>query len=185
MGLGRAGDGALGLAAMMPAGRSRIPRLAMMAILAGSLAGCKYAGDLVAAGAGGASAGLTANPAVGVAVGIGVEAATDAAINYVMRKRQQAEQDAIAETVGAMEVGENRSWKIRHDIPIGNEHGTVQVTRLIPNALAVCKEAVFSVIDGNRPDSPRAWYVMTVCRQERRWKWATAEPAVERWGYLQ
>jgi len=159
--------------------------LGMMAILAVSLAGCKYAGDLVAAGAGGASAAATANPAVGVAVGIAVQAATQAAIEYVMRKRQQAEQDAIAETVGAMNVDESQSWRIRHDIPIGNEHGTVRVTREIPNSLAICKEAVFSVINGNRPDSSRAWYVTTVCRQGRRWKWAVAEPAVERWGFLQ
>lgn len=170
---------------MKPAARPRLPSLAVLALLAGSLSGCKFAGDLVAAGAGGASAAATANPAVGIAVGIGVQAATNAAMKYVMRKRQQAEQDAIAETVGALEVGESRDWKIRHDIPIGNEHGTVQIVRLIPNPLAICKEAVFSVIDGNRSDSRRAWYVTTVCRQQKRWKWAAAEPAVERWGYLQ
>ncbi|MGH7121884.1 MAG: hypothetical protein ACREFP_23310 [Acetobacteraceae bacterium] len=170
---------------MSAVSRSWIPRLAMATVLAGSLGGCKFAGDVVAAGAGGASAAATANPAVGVAIGIGVQAATEAIIKYVMRKRQQAEQDAIAKTVGTMDVGESRRWKIRHDIPIGNEHGTVQVTRLIQNPLAVCKEAVFSVIDGHRPDAPRAWYTTTVCRQATRWKWAMAEPAVERWGYLQ
>lgn len=170
---------------MSRASRSLIPRLAMLTVLAGGLAGCTAAGDLVAAAAGGASALATANPAVGVAVGVGVQAATDTAINYVLRKRQEAEQDAIAGTVGTMEVGQSRSWKIRHDIPIGNEHGTVQVTRLIPNPLAVCKEAVFSVIDGNLPAAPRAWYTATLCRQQKRWKWAIAEPAVERWGYLQ
>lgn len=170
---------------MSPARRWLIPRLAAAAVLAGALAGCKTAGNLVAAAAGGASAVATANPAVGVAVGIGVQAATNSAINYVLRKRQQAEQDAIAGTVGAMRVGESRSWEIRHDIPIGNEHGTVQVTRLIPNPLAPCREAVFSVIDGDGRAAPRTWYTTTVCRQPQRWEWAIAEPAVERWGYLQ
>ncbi|MGH7080601.1 MAG: hypothetical protein ACREFU_21185 [Acetobacteraceae bacterium] len=170
---------------MMPAASGLVPRLAVMTILAGSLCGCKFAGDLLAAGAGGASAAATANPAVGIAVGISVQATTNAVIKYVMRKRQQAEQDAIAETVGTMEVGQSRAWKIRHVIPIGNEHGTVEVVGLIPNPLSVCKEAVFSVIDGHHQDSPSAWYVMTACRQRKRWKWAVAEPAVERWGSLQ
>lgn len=170
---------------MSRASRSPISRLALATVLAGSLAGCKTAGDLVAAAAGGASAVATANPAVGVAVGVGVQAATASAIKYVLRKRQQAEQEAIAGTVGTMKIGQTRSWEIRHDIPIGNEHGTVQVTRLIPNPLAICKEAVFSVIDGNGPAAPRAWYTTTVCRQQKLWEWAIAEPAVERWGYLQ
>lgn len=164
---------------------SRLTFAVTTAFLAASLAGCKFAGDIVAAGAGGASAAATANPAVGLAVGLAVQAAADAGIKYVTRKRQQAEQDAIAEQVGSMAVGDTGTWRIRHIVPVGDEHGTVRVSREIPNALASCKEAVFSVISGNRPDSPRAWYVTTVCRQEKQWKWAAAEPAVARWGFLQ
>jgi hypothetical protein len=184
MGISRTGDGALGLAAMMrwqPRGFS----LAVLSLAAFVLTGCKLTGDLVAAGAGGASAAATANPAVGIAVGIGVHAATDATFKYLGRKRQQGEQDAIAAVVATTNPGESHPWTIRHTIPIGNEHGTVSVTRVIATPLTTCKEVVFSVIDGDRPDSPRAWYTTTACQQGARWKWAAAEPAVERWGYLQ
>ena len=49
------------------------------------LGGCRFAGDLVAAAAGGASAAASANPAVGIAVGIGVQAGLDATVSYVVR----------------------------------------------------------------------------------------------------
>jgi hypothetical protein len=31
----------------------------------------------------------------------------------------------------------------------------------------------------------RAFYTATICRDDGKWKWATAEPATERWGALQ
>jgi hypothetical protein len=31
----------------------------------------------------------------------------------------------------------------------------------------------------------RAFYTATVCRDATQWKWATAEPATERWGAMQ
>ena len=148
------------------------------------LGGCRFAGDLVAAAAGGASAAASANPAVGIAVGIGVQAGLDATVSYVVRKRQQAEQDAIATEVATMEDGERRPWKIEHDIPIGNEHGEVQVTRVFSTPLTSCKEIAFSVESGGSP-ATRQTYTTTACRNGARWKWALAEPAVERWGVLQ
>lgn len=151
------------------------------------LGGCtsKFAGELVAAGAGGAAAGATANPVVGIAVGVGVNAGIDATFAYVGRKWQQSEQDAIAREVGVMEVGEKRPWKIAHIIPVGNEHGEVEVVRAIDSPLTVCKELAFSVDSGSGASEVRHWYVTDACRDGGRWKWSLAEPAIARWGTLQ
>jgi hypothetical protein len=150
-----------------------------------ALGGCRFGGELVAAAAGGASAAASANPAVGIAVGVAVNAGIDATVSYVIRTRQQAEQDAIAGEVATMHVGERRQWKIEHDIPIGNEHGEVQVTRIIATPLTLCKELVFSVESGSAAELTRALYATQACRNGERWKWALAEPTTERWGSLQ
>ncbi|HTW69969.1 MAG TPA: hypothetical protein VME47_08800 [Acetobacteraceae bacterium] len=160
-------------------------RLSLIVSLLAVLDGCQFTGELVAAGAGGASAAATANPAVGIAVGVSVNAGIDATFNYIQRKRQQAEQDAIAAQVATMLPGEQRPWKINHVIPIGDEHGVVVVVRNIPNALAPCKELAFSVDSGSRDKVTRHWYTTDACQDTRRWKWALAEPATGRWGTLQ
>jgi hypothetical protein len=108
----------------------------------------------------------------------------DATVNYIVRKRQQAEQDAIATEVATMDNGEHRPWKIEHDIPIGNEHGEVQVTRVFSTPLTSCKEIAFSVESGGSPATSQN-YTTTACRNGDKWKWALAEPSVERWGTLQ
>ena len=56
------------------------------------------------------------------------------------------------------------------------------MVRAIPNPLAPCKQVLFSV---EEKDAPAAWYSVDICQQQEHWKWASAEPAVERWGYLQ
>jgi hypothetical protein len=165
--------------------RAPLARTLPVVLLLALLGGCRFAGDLVAAAAGGASAAATANPAVGIAVGVAVNAGIDATVSYIGRTRQQAEQDAIAGVVATMAVGERRPWKIEHDIPIGNEHGEVEVTRAIANRLALCKELVFSVNSGHGAEAKQAWYTTQACQQDKQWKWALAEPAVERWGSLQ
>ena len=172
---------------MTPWPGSQRPRglLLVLSLTLVTLGGCRFAGDLVAAAAGGASGAATANPAVGIAVGIAVHSGIDATVSYVVRTRQQAEQDAIAGTIATMEVGESRPWKIEHDIPVGNEHGEVQVTRAIVTPLTMCKELVFSVDSGHGEELKRAWYTTQACRHCERWKWALAEPATERWGSLQ
>jgi hypothetical protein len=162
-----------------PAAARLLPLLLLM------LGGCRLAGELVAAGAGGASAAATANPAVGVAVGIGVNAGIDATFAYLGRKWQQAEQDAIAGEVAAMQPGDRRPWKIEHIIPIGNEHGEVEVVRAIDTRLTLCKELVFSVELGSGAALTRQWFTTDACRDGKRWKWSAAEPATQRWGVLQ
>ncbi len=162
-------------------GLCRWPAIAL-AIL--PLAACGATADIVGGASGVGVGALTANPAVGYSVGLGVRAATNVAVKYVMRKRQQAAQDALAEVAGPLAVGESRPWKIEHDIPIGNEAGELTVVRFIDTPLAACKEVVFSVIDDDSKQTRIPRFTTVICRQMNSWKWAAAEPAVERWGTL-
>ncbi len=177
MGVGRTGYGTVGLAAVRP---RHLPLVGALL-----LASCKAAPQIAAAVGGGAAGVATGNPAVGFAVAVATDAAATAVVQYYGRTRQQAEQDAIAEAAGMLAPGGRATWKIEHDIPIGNEHGSLQVVRQIDNPLALCKQVVFSVDEGNGEKLKRAWYSADICHQANRWKWASAEPAVERWSYLQ
>lgn len=159
--------------------------LCLLPLALTTLGGCRLAGDLVSAAAGGASGAATGNPAVGIAVGVAVHSGIDATVSYIVRTRQRAERDSIAGVVATMKVGERRPWKIEHDIPIGNEHGEVQVIREIANPLTPCKELLFSVESGRDENLNRAWYTTQACQQGDHWKWALAEPTTERWGSLQ
>ena len=156
-----------------------------------ALGGCTALGGLAGAAAGIASGTFTSNPAVGVAVSVSVKAATDAGMKGLLRSLQQDEQDAIAALAGDMEPGEIRPWRIRHALPYGNNQGSMQVTRAIDTPLVRCKEVMFTVdardaaATAAAEQGARSWFTAQVCRQEQRWKWAVAEPAVERWGSLQ
>lgn len=174
MGQRRAGDRALGLAAVIARG------LVLLALL--GLAGCNSVGEITGLVVGGGAGVATASPAVGYAVGIAVAAGTTEAVKYYSRSRQNAEQDAIAAVAGTLPEGGEAPWRIRHDIPIGNERGEVRMIRLIASPLADCREIAFSVED---PPTPPVWYTASICKQTARWKWAAAEPAVTRWGNLQ
>ena len=159
-------------------GRPAVKHLLLLAPLLGSLlGGCTIVSDVAGFAAGGAAGTATGNPVIGYAVGIGVRAGVDELRRYVVRRRQQGEQDAIADAAGAAPLGQSRPWEIRHTIPLGNEKGTLTPVRDIPNALAPCREILFSTEDG--------FFTAALCRGDGGWKWATAEPAVERWGYLQ
>jgi hypothetical protein len=160
-------------------------RAGVLLFLPLALGACSSIGAASGAVVGVATGAGTTNPVVGYAAGIATQAAVDSLVKYVSRKRQQNEQDAIAATVGRLAPGQTAPWKIEHDIPIGNEHGDVTVVDAIANALTACKEVVFTVIDGDKPDSPRGMFVTTACAQDGVWKWAQAEPAIERWGTLQ
>jgi hypothetical protein len=149
------------------------------------VAGCSSTAQIAAVISGGAAGGATGNPAIGFAVAVAVDAGASYAVSYYGRTRQGAEQDAIAEVAGPLPVGTQAAWRIEHTIPIGNEHGRLQVVRSIDSPLAACKEIAFSVDEGQGDKLKRAWYTSDVCKQANAWKWATAEPAVERWGYLQ
>jgi hypothetical protein len=63
----------------------------------------------------------------------------------------------------------------------------VTVSRMISTGALDCKEIVFSVDAEATKDKPAssAFYVASICRDGNAWKWASAEPATERWGALQ
>lgn len=156
------------------------PGLGVLLLL--SMSSCKALPQIVGLVSGGVAGGATGNPAIGFAVGVGTYAATDYVYKSTRRRWHRSEQDAIAATAGELGEGGNAAWRIRHDLPLGNEHGTLTVVRSIENPLAVCKQVVFSVEDD---DAAPQWYSADICRQATAWKWASAEPAVERWGNLQ
>jgi hypothetical protein len=172
---------------MMPgrATRRRIGTALSLVAAAALLGGCKSIGGFTGAAAGVATGAVSTNPAVGIAVGIAVKAATDETVNYVLRRMHGDEQDEIAGIVGTLGPDEQKAWEVKHSIPYGNEHGEVRVTRVFATPLANCKEFAFSVIDGKDTDAKASWYFASACQQGAAWKWAVAEPAVDRWGSLQ
>ena len=173
MGLGRTCHRAVGLPAV---------RLPAILLAAGLLGGCSSAGNLVGVVVGAAAGGATANPAIGFGVGVATAAASDYALKTVSRRWHRGEQDAIAQTAGELAPGATAPWRIEHSLPIGNEHGQLQVVSAIDNPLAPCKRVLFSVEEGKQTPP---WYSVDICQQPQGWKWASAEPAVERWGFLQ
>ena len=165
-------------------GRARAASVLLL-LSAIALAGCKAAPRLVGLASGVATGAATANPAIGFAVGVATDAATRAGQQYVGRAWQRTEQDAIAAAAAGLGVGGRTTWRVEHLVPVGNEHGELVVVRPIDNPLAPCEEVAFSVEKGSGADVRRSWYTTTLCRQGDAWAWAAAEPAVERWGYLE
>lgn len=185
MGDRRAGDGALGLAAVNKHPQMSGGRLWAVPVLLLLAPGCTELGSITGAATGAATGSGSANPALGYAVGIGTKAAVDALVNHISRSRRRAEQDQIVAAVGTLPVGESAPWRIRHAILIGDAHGQVTVVRDIPNPLSPCREVVFTVEAGDRPNNPHGYYANTACRHGSQWKWELAEPATTRWGVLQ
>jgi hypothetical protein len=164
----------------------------MIVLLGGSLlGGC---GSLLtegtATGAGIAGAGIAGavsrNATVAAGIGLGVGAIADTGLRYAERRIHRFEQDSIAATAGPLDAGVIAPWHVEHDLPIeDDEHGDVVVARLLGGENFVCKEIVFSVDTVEKKLPVRAFYTATICRDGTVWKWATAEPATERWGGLQ
>lgn len=191
VGFGRAGDRTLGRAAVTakavgsrraPAGRARLIALALAVPL---LPGCAAVGGFVGAAAGIATSIATSNPAIGLSVGIATQAATDEVLRTFSRRRQRSEHDAIASVVGDLNPGESRPWRHAHMIGNGSDYGEVRVVRLIDTPLARCKEILFSYVTGEGETTKSLWFTTTACEHAGAWRWAAAEPAVERWGNLQ
>lgn len=149
------------------------------------LSGCASVSRITAVVSGGVAGAATGSPAVGFAVGVATDAAANYTLRWVARVRQGAEQDAIAQIAGEMPVGTKADWKIEHTIPIGDEHGQLQIVRQIDNPLTACREVAFSVDEGKGEKLKQGWFTTDICKQQDHWKWASAEPAVDRWGYLQ
>ena len=148
------------------------------------LAGCSSVGGFAGAAAALATGAATSNPIVGISVGIGVKAAADQGLQYVAKRRQRDAHDAIVAMVHDMKPGERGHWVRSHLVGSGVDRGEVRVVRVIETPLATCKELLFSVErDGDKPRVD--WFTTTACRNGDVWRWAAAEPAVERWGNLQ
>jgi hypothetical protein len=179
MGQRRTRDRALGFAAVTK--RLRLAALGGLVLLSG----CASVARVSAVVTGGVAGAASGSPAVGFAVGVATDAAANWAVRYVSRVRQGAEQDAIANVAGQMPMGAEADWKIEHTIPIGNEHGRLRIVRPIDTQLATCREIAFSVDTGEGPKRKGAWFIGNICQDAQHWKWASAEPAVTRWGYLQ
>jgi hypothetical protein len=115
-----------------------------------------------------------------------VAAGAQAGLQYAERVVHTAEQDQVAAAAGPLTPGVVGHWSVQHTVPIeADEHGDLVVTRLIGGAGFDCKEIVFSVDTVADHQSQRTFYTATVCRDGATWKWASAEPATERWGALQ
>jgi len=142
--------------------------------------GCDDVATIAAVAGGSASGAATGNPAIGFAVGVGISAGANFLADYVTRVRTGAEQDVIADAAADLPAGAAAPWAIRHTIPIGNEQGQVHVVDVVTTPIATCKDVIISVADEGAAQNYMAW----VCRNPQGWKWATAEPAVARWGTL-
>ncbi|MGO4153800.1 hypothetical protein [Cupriavidus sp. YAF13] len=142
----------------------------------GTAAGAGIAGASIAGA-------LTDNAAVATGIGLGVQAGARAALQYSQRKIHAAAQDRIAMAAGPLAVDAVADWKTDHAVPLEPaEHGRVTVSREIGGKSLQCKEIVFSVDDNAKAS---AFYIAAICRDGQTWKWASAEPATERWGALQ
>jgi hypothetical protein len=166
--------------------RNQTPTITILTVLLG-LSGCgplltEGASDAAGVASAGAASSVTKNAAVAAAVGLGAQSVALEGVHYLERRVHRAEQDAIASAAGPLQPGVVASWSIKHSLPIeDNEQGQLVVSRVIGGGALFCKEIVFSVDTSKR----RAFYVATVCRNNNTWNWASAEPAVPRWGGLQ
>jgi hypothetical protein len=172
--------------------RGRLPRPALVllpSLLA--LSGCgaflsATTGDVAGiAGAGIANA-VTKSPAVATGIGLGVGAAANAGLAYAERRVHHTEQEQIAAAAGPLAPGQVAPWRVVHVVPIeSDEHGEVTVTGQTGGTGVRCKAIVFSVarVEDGKPDP--AYYTASVCGAGGTWRWASAEPATERWGGLQ
>ncbi|MGG5886384.1 hypothetical protein ACLF3G_04535 [Falsiroseomonas sp. HC035] len=147
-------------------------------------------GSSAAAGIGGASLAnaVGAGAAATTGIGLGVQAATRAGVQYAQRDAQRDAQLAVAAAAGPLAPGGVAPWKVGYRVPIHpDETGQVTVARLIEAGGLRCKEIVFSVDAPARgaTAASRAFYTATICQDGTTWRWATAEPATERWGALQ
>ncbi|MFL9907642.1 hypothetical protein [Paraburkholderia sp. RL17-337-BIB-A] len=167
--------------------------VALAVAISSALSGCSSLySEGATAGAGIAGAALaakvTSNAAVATGIGLGAVAAARAGVQYSERVVHKNTQDGIAKIAGPLDVGAIAPWSVIHSVPIeDDEHGRVTVSRTISAGALDCKEIVFSVDQTATKNVPAssAFYVASICRDGDNWKWASAEPATERWGALQ
>lgn len=131
--------------------------------------------------------GVTADPLIAYAAGVGAEAAVEALQKTLTRRVHHGEQQNISDVVATLQPGQSAPWKISYRLPfLLNEHGDVTVTQILHTPFTTCRQAAFSIIAGQKPEAARAIYVTSMCQDSSGvWRWAEAEPATARWGFLQ
>jgi len=136
-------------------------------------------GAAVSGGVGAGVAHATGSALVGVAAGVGAGVGLDYGIKYAERRVHAHVQDAVALAAGPLAVGQSARWNDDYWLPLDGKHGTVEVARSFGNRIP-CKDIVFTV------DKDDNFYVAVVCADKHgAWRWALAEPTVDRWGTLQ
>jgi hypothetical protein len=121
----------------------------------------------------------TGSALVGTAAGIGAGIGLDAVFKYAERRIHRNAQDAVAIAAGPLNVGRSARWNVETWLPLTERHGTVEIARRFGRAIP-CKDIVFTVDDDD------SFYVTTICADKKgTWRWALAEPTVDRWGLLQ
>ena len=160
-------------------------------LLLTGLGGCESLlteGAAVGAGVAGTGAAslVTHSATIAAAIGLGANAAADQGLKYVRRRVHNTEQDAIAAAAGPLPEGVVAPWTVSHTLPIeADEHGQLVVARTFGVAAFRCKDIVFSVDTESKAGVDRVFYTATVCQDGDAWRWASAEPATQRWGGLQ
>ncbi|MFT4068981.1 hypothetical protein [Paraburkholderia sp.] len=167
--------------------------VALALVVSSALSGCSSVyteGAVAGAGIAGAAVAnkVTSNAAVATGIGLGAVAAARAGVQYSERVVHRNTQNSIAQAAGPLDIGAVAPWSITHSFPIeDDEHGRVTVSRLISTGALDCKEIVFSVDQNATKNTPAssAFFIASICRDGQNWRWASAEPATERWGSLQ
>jgi|SRR6185437_13103120 len=166
---------------------NRARNCAALLALSLALAACSSTGSGVnsaisSASTAGVASGITSatgSALVGTMAGIGAGIGLDAAIKYGERRIHRNAQDAVAIAAGPLAVGQSAQWNVDTWLPLTERHGTVEIARRYGRAIP-CKDIVFTVDDDDN------FYVTTICADKKgTWRWALAEPTVDRWGLLQ
>lgn len=158
----------------------------MLAVTLG-LTACSSTGSginsaISAASTAGIASGVTSatgSALVGTAAGLGAGIGLDAVFKYAERRIHRNAQDAVAIAAGPLDVGQAARWNVDAWLPLTDRHGTVEIARRYGRAIP-CEDIVFTVDDDDN------FYVTTICADKKgTWRWALAEPTVDRWGLLQ
>jgi hypothetical protein len=167
------------------------PALPLACLLLLGLAACgpllsATTADVAGIASAGVTGAVTQDAAVATGIGLGIAAGANAGLQYAERRVHRVEQDRVAEAAGSLAPGVVGTWSVGNRAPIeAAEHGEIVVTRTLGGPGLDCKEVVFSVDTEEQGRPRRAFYTADICRDGETWKWASAEPATERWGALQ
>ena len=164
-----------------------IPVALLAALVA---AGCSElvttgASDVAGVLGGTAATALTSSPAAAAAAALGAQAGARTGVKHAQRNIHRDAQDLIAQAAGDLKIGQVGTWQTRDRTLERAQQGRVTVSRVISSGSMQCKEIIFSVDKEVEGAAQSAFYLTAICRDGAKWKWASAEPATERWGSLQ